>query len=305
MNQNVRLAAVVAVLLRTFSPSTLFAQSAEHESKTQYVRFYGTAQLLGAIDVTQSGVAHKRGDYNEFSTDFDMNVHVAGQTSKATELGYGIAIGQEFIRFNDWHIVGEVDLQWGQSNSSSTLVNPEDEIVSHVVGDSGEQVIEFVNDHYGKGHHRFANTMQMNRFNAGLNLLAMKSISEQSELFFGYGRQFSMIQMSDALCLQTSPANDPPGHETTADLDGGAVNHFNTRNYANGQSKGHQFRLGLRHSIHPGLMISVQYQLTLMGSSNYTFGSTHYLDHVPTSQWNYQMAEHALQGLNVGLVFNM
>ncbi len=299
------LAALLAILLGVAIPTSVVAQSSNPESRIQYLRLNGAVQSLGVADITQTGVAHKRGDYNEFSTDFDMNVHVEGQTTAALELGYGVSMGQEIFHLNDWHFVGEVELQWGHSKLSSSLVNPENEIVSHIVGDSGDQVIEFVNDHYGKGHHRFANIMQLNRLTAGLNVLAIKKISDKSEVLFGYGRLFSMTQMTAAVSMQTSPANDPPGHETTTDLEGGAVNHFNTRTYASCQINGHQFQLGWRHSIYSGLMLSLQYQLSLMGSSDYTFGSTHYLDHVPTDQWNYQMGSMAIQGLNLGLAFKL
>jgi hypothetical protein len=285
-------------------PSTFFAQTDANPSKS-YIQVYGGWGLQGAVNTEQVGVAHKRGDFNEFDTDFDLHVKVNGSSDRANFYTVGLVMGQVWAknerRFNPGF---ELDLSRTYSQHNSTLVNDANEEVHNINGDNEAEVIEFVEEHYGAGHHRFANTMNMESWNVAGNFTLTTQITQKSSIHAGFGFGFSNVLLNDAQCLQTSPAHSPPGYETTVDNGGGAVNHFNSQPNSSSMLIFGQARIGTKIEISNKIAFVADSRFFYRGEGDFIFGSTIYTDHAPTNHWKYSMGSGTGMMVNAGLMFS-
>lgn len=284
------------------APISMFAQE-NGVKAVSYINPYAGGVYTGVVTTEQNGVAHKRGNYNAFNTDFDLNVRVVGESETATGYTVGLTYGTIWTKKDRQLNTGiELDVFNTRSTHNSLLVNPADQIVSNVVGPNADSVTDFVKHHYGAGEHRFSNVMVMSSWNAAGNLVFAVTLSPRVTFNSAMGLGFSAITLKDAESLQVSPADAIPGFETTIDNGGGAVNHFNTNNTASKNLMFGQFRLGTRISVNPKLAVSIDLRGTYRGAGEFTFGSTKYSDHAPTDNWNYTIGRHANMMLTAGLV---
>lgn len=289
----------VALML---APVSMFAQD-NGVKAVSYINPYAGGIYTGAVNTEQNGVAHKRGNYNAFNTDFDLNVRVVGESETSTGYTVGLTYGTIWTKKDRVLNTGiELDVFNTRSSHQSLLINTSDETISNVVGPNADSVADFVKDHYAAGEHRFSNTMVMSSWNAAANLVFAVTLSPRVTFNAGMGLGFSAITLKDAESLQISPANAIPGFETTIDNGGGAVNHFNTRTTASKNLMFGQFRLGTRIAVNPKLAVSIDLRGTYRGDADFTFGSTKYTDHAPTDHWNYTIGRHANMMFTGGLV---
>lgn len=284
------------------APISLFAQE-NGVKAVSYINPYAGGVYTGSVKTEQLGVAHKRGNYNAFGTDFDLNVDVDGNSETSTGYTLGLTYGTIWTKKDRVLNTGiEFDIFNTRSAHNSILINPFDEVVSNVNGPNADSVVDFVEHHYGAGEHQFSNKMTMSSWNAAGNVVFAITVSPRVSLNTAFGLGFSAITLKNAESLQIAPANAIPGYETTIDNGGGAVNHFNTNTTASKNVMFGQLRFGTRIQASAKTAISIDVRGTYRGPGEFTFGSTKYTDHAPTDHWTYIIGRHANMMLTAGLV---
>jgi opacity protein-like surface antigen len=268
-------------------PCSIFAQENSTKMST-YITPYGGLTLQGVYNTAQTGTAHKRGSYNEFDTDFDLQVKVKGESKSSIGYTYGFSYGsiwnKEGRKLNPGF---EIDIFQNNVSHTSKLSNPNTEEVTNLVGPNADSVHSFVEEHYGAGHHKFSNSMTMKSWNAAANLTLSYDFSPKFSIHGGLGIGFTALTLKEAESLQSSPAPAVPGYETTSDDDNGIVNHFNSQPNASNNLMFGQFRLGTKIQLVQNIALRIDARGMYTGESEFTFGSTKYSDHAPTDNWMY------------------
>lgn len=286
-------------------PCSLLTQIDDDQSES-YIQVYGGLGLQGSMDTEQIGVAHNRGDFNEFDTDFDLQVKVNGKSNLANFYTTGIVMGHVWKKTErKWSPGFELDLNRTYGKHNSTLVNQQDQEINNVNGANGDDVIALVKKYYGAGLHNFSNTMNIETWNVAGNFILTVSINPKTSLYTGVGFGFSSVLFKNAESLQTSPAETPPGYETTADNGGGAVNHFNGQSNTSSILLLGQARLGTKMELSDKFSFIIDTRALYRGEGSFTFGSTQYSDHAPTDHWRYSVGRGIGVMLNVGVLFSL
>lgn len=293
---------MVRVIFKTVCimlPSVFLAQSLDNLSES-HIQIYGGWGIQGSVNTEQIGVAHKRGDFNEFDTDFDLQVKVNGKSDFTNFYTAGMVLGHVWKKSErDWSPGFELDLSRTYGKYNSTLVNQKDQEVNNITGNNGADVIALVQEYYGAGRHNFSNTMNMETWNVAGGFALNYSINPKFSMYTGFGLGFSNVLFKDAESLQTSPAQSPPGYETTTDNGGGPVNHFNGQTNASSMFFFGQARLGTKIDLSNKVAFTVDTRSFYRGAGVFTFGSTQYTDHAPTDHWTFSI------GSGVGMMFNI
>ena len=283
-------------------PFSLFAQNNVTTSMSTYITPYGGLVLQGVINTEQTGTAHKRGNYNMFGTDFDLQVKVKGERKSTMGYTYGLTYGslwnKEGRKLNPGF---EIDLFHNNASHKSKLSNPSTEEVTNVFGPNRDSVLALIKEHYDAGHHKFSNTMTMNSWNAAANLTLSYNFSSKISINGALGVGFTAAKLKKAESLQSSPAPVDPGYETTTDNGGGLVNHFNSQPNASNNLMFGQFRLGTKIQLMKNLALRIDARGMFMGESNFIFGSTKYTDHAPTDNWTYMIDKSVTYMITTGL----
>jgi hypothetical protein len=278
----------------------------ENKSSSSFFEISGGIGVNTPMQFTQIGTAHKRGDFNEFDTDFDLNVLVNGECKAVTN--YGINISANQLRQNQkgkWNFGGGINFSYNQSKILVELANESHEIVSNINGPNGVEVIDFVNEHYSALHHIFENEMDLSFYSTTAKIILQRSLSERTSIQTSLGAGISVLQAKNAISRQLSPSSTPPGFETSIDEDGGAVNHFNGKNNAAGFANILNWEIGISQKIKNNLSLIAKGIATRTGNSNFTFGSTQYSDHPPTDHWSLNLDSYFNFNLSIGLQFKM
>lgn len=299
---------MVRIIFKTVSlilPSVFLAQSLDSQSES-YIQIYGGWGIQEPVNTEQIGVAHKRGDFNEFDTDFDLQVKVNGKSDFANYYTTGMVLGHVWKKSErNWSPGFELDLSRTFGKYNSTLVNQKDQEVNNINGNNGADVTAFVQEYYGAGRHNFSNTMKMETWNVAGNFALTYSINPKISIYTGVGFGFSNVLFKDAESLQTSPAQSPPGYETTTDNGGGAVNHFNGQPNASSMLFFGQARLGTKIDISKKVAFIVDTRAFYRGTGDFTFGSTQYTDHAPTDHWKFSTSRGIGMMVNIGVMLSL
>jgi hypothetical protein len=271
-------------------------------SLSTYITPYGGVTLQGVINTEQTGTAHMRGNYNEFGTDFDLQVKVIGESKSTIGYTYGFTYGsvwnKEGRKFNPGF---EIDIFHNNASHKSKLSNTNTEEITNLIGPNVDSVHALVEEHYGAGHHKFSNTMTMNSWNAAANLTLSYNFSSKISVNGGLGVGFSAVTLKEAESLQSSPAPADPGYEITSDNGGGLVNHFNGQPNASNNLMFGQFRLSTKIQLVQNVALSIDARGMFMGESEFIFGSTKYTDHAPTDNWTYMIDRSVTYSIALGL----
>ncbi len=285
-----------------------FAQNLHQEDSIKfstYITPYTGVLFQGELDVEQNGVAHKRGDFNAFDTDFDLLVDVKGKSNQAVGYVFGVTYGSVWQKKNSkWKPGFEFDLFYTKSNHESKLVNPKTEEVTNVNGDSLNYIIELVEEHYGAGHHKFSNKMEMTSLNTAINFTLGYSINDKVSIYGALGLGFSGLTMTNAESKQSSPVSANSDYEIT-NVTGGPVNHFNSQTKSSANLMFAQFRLGSKISLNHHFALCIDARGLYRGKSEFTFGSTVYSDHPPTNSWQYSIDKGVGVVLTAGLIISL
>jgi hypothetical protein len=287
------------------APITLSAQD-KGTILTTYIAPYVGVTYMGEMNTEQTGTAHKRGNFNAFSTDFDLQVDVTGKSESAIGNTYGLTYGSVWNKQGRKLNPGfEIDLFHTSTSHKSELANANNEEVTNIVGANGDSVIAFVEEHYGAGHHEFSNKMTMNSWNAAANLTLSYGITSKISINGAVGIGFTAITLKDAESLQVGPAAANPGYETTSDNGGGAVNHFNSHPHASDNLMFGQFRIGANFQLVQKVALRIDARGMYRGEGEFNFGSTKYTDHAPTDNWTYTIDKGVTYMLTAGVVVSL
>ncbi len=282
-------------------PFSLLAQD-NVTSMSTYITPYGGVVLQGVINTEQTGTAHLRGNFNVFSTDFDLQVKVKGESKSTVGYTYGFTYGSVWKKEGRKLNPGfEIDVFQNSSAHESKLSNPNTEVVANVVGPNRDSVLGLVGQYYGAGKHTFSNTMTMNSWNAAVNLTLSYDFSSKISVNGALGAGFTAVTLKNGESLQSSPAPADPGFEVTADNGGGVVNHFNSQPNASNNLMFGQFHLGTKIQLVKNLALRIDARGMYMGESKFIFGSTKYTDHAPTDNWTYMIDKSVTYMITAGL----
>jgi opacity protein-like surface antigen len=286
-------------------PISLFAQDDVYKTGS-YIQVYGGLGMQGSSKTKQTGVAYRRGNYNVFDTDFDLLVKLNGKTDVSSYYSTGVVFGHSFIKKDRLFNPGfEIDLSWANGKQTGTLVNKLDQQVNNINGPNRAQVLALIEEEYGAGHHSFYNEMDMSALNVAANFIVSTKINKMMQAYGGIGLGLSGVTLSDAQSLQTSPANAAVGYETTTDNGGGLVTHFNSGPKAKDNLTFFQARFGAKAMITDHISFLIDMRAYYRGKADFTFGSTRYSDHAPTSNWDYRMNNNKGIMLSAGLNFTL
>ena len=294
---------LVFILVLTMTTESL---AQEYVSKlSTYISPYVGLAFQESLETEQNSVAHKRGNFNAFDTDFDLVVDVKGISNQAIGYVFGLTYGSVWQKKNSkWKPGFEFDLFYTKSNHESKLVNPKTEEVTNVNGDSLNYIIELVEEHYGAGHHKFSNKMEMTSLNTAINFTLSYSINDKVSIYGALGLGFSVLTMTNAESKQSSPASANSDYEITK-VTGGPVNHFNSQTKSSSNLMFAQFRLGTKISLSHHFAVCIDARGMYRGKSEFTFGSTKYTDHPPTDNWRYSIGNGVGIVLTTGLIISL
>jgi opacity protein-like surface antigen len=96
--------------------------------------------------------------------------------------------------------------------------------------------------------------------------------------YIGVGLGTALVSIADA----TSAQDSPPEY---------GINHFNSHPDAFKWTFAAQAKFGLRYNITDKLNVFAEYRFLYLNNTDYTFGSTQYPTHVPTSNWHVMIGD--------------
>ena len=108
--------------------------------------------------------------------------------------------------------------------------------------------------------------------------------------YVGVGVGVGFVSIHDANSSQISPPE--PG-----------INHFNNDRSEYTSLFATEAKAGLRYRFFKHYRISAEYRFIYLTTSNFTFGSTSYPTHVPTSPWMVKLGGLAYNGVTLGFDF--
>ena len=288
-------------LVFVLAPFLLSAQDNGTNMST-YLSPYAGVTFQGVVNTKQTGTAHLRGNFNVFSTDFDLQVIVTGESASTMGYTYGFTSGSVWKKEGRKLNPGfEIDVFQNSSAHESKLSNPNTEVVANVVGPNRDSVLSLVGQYYGAGKHTFSNTMTMNSWNAAVNLTLSYDFSSKISVNGALGAGFTAVTLKNGVSLQSGPAPADPGFEATTDNGGGVVNHFNSQPNASDNLMFGLLRLGTKIELVENVALRIDARGMYMGESTFVFGSTVYTDHAPTDNWTYMIDKGITYAITVGL----
>ncbi len=288
-------------LVFVLAPFLLSAQDNGTNMST-YLSPYAGVTFQGVVNTKQTGTAHLRGNFNVFSTDFDLQVIVTGESASTMGYTYGFTYGSVWKKEGRKLNPGfEIDVFQNSSAHESKLSNPNTEVVANVVGPNRDSVLSLVGQYYGAGKHTFSNTMTMNSWNAAVNLTLSYDFSSKISVNGALGAGFTAVTLKNGVSLQSGPAPADPGFEATTDNGGGVVNHFNSQPNASDNLMFGLLRLGTKIELVENVALRIDARGMYMGESTFVFGSTVYTDHAPTDNWTYMIDKGITYAITVGL----
>ncbi len=251
-----------------------------------YVGAFGGLGRTDNQDVQQTGVAHKRGDYALAGfSDFDLKVDVKGSVKRNTSTLAGAHVGYEWaVPASKFKAAIELEGLYLDADQKSNLENPLTEVVANtdVEAESYSHLLEAVNEHYGAGEHRFKNSLNMNATLFLANGVATYDTGTQFEPYIGAGVGIALVNMKDAVSNQTNPSGPI---ELTSDTHE-EVNHFNSKTHASDYAFAAQMKVGVRTKLTDRISAFAEYRYVHVNATQFTFGSTSYVGHSPTDNWN-------------------
>lgn len=273
------------------------------EARGFYVGGFGGVGRSDDQHVEQTGVAHKRGNFNHGYPDFDLKVDVDGKVEHETASLFGFHSGYEWaIPSTSLNAAFELEGVYYKANQRSALENPATELLSNVVPYAGQlhtsqDLAALVEEEYGAGEHRFANTMDMKMGLFMANGVLSKSVGSKMTPYIGAGVGLAAIEMKNAVSHQTNPSGP-------IELAGGEqVNHFNSKDHATALTFAAQGKAGVRYALTNRISVFGEYRYIRVSHSDFTFGSTVYAEHSPTDNWNLHNGTMNLHNALVGIDF--
>lgn len=185
---------------------------------------------------------------------------------------------------------GHIGYQWRNiflnSLNTQASMTPAIELEGYYVGKSSFSGHDLNNDTTRLPEHDFLVTYPMSTgvflANTVLNFNSSNYASWHPYVGAGIGAAVLAISQADSLQLAPIEAN---------------VNHYNGNPNDTVAAFAAQAKVGLNYSFSEHLSVFAEYRLLYIANSSYTFGSTVYPSHVPTSSWSANLGS---QNYNLG-----
>jgi opacity protein-like surface antigen len=265
------LLALVSLSLINFS-LTAYECCEPPSSNRLYVGAFGGGIYSDSSKISQFGTAF-------FPEDIlgPLSVIAEGHLNKTSTAFGGLQVGYEWSKpcGSGWSYAtaGELETFFFEGKKNGHLIN------------------QTVN---GLPEHDFFDTFHMN----SSVILANIVFSLNSDCLFGLtpyvggGIGATRISLNKANSLQIEP------------LEAG-INHFNSRRNDSSWAFAAQAKAGLRYNFCQMFHIFAEYRYLYVDSSNYIFGATNYITHVPTSPWNVRVKNINYNAFDIGVQFDL
>lgn len=221
-----------------------------------YLGVFGGAGSATSEDTSQHGTAF-------LTTGGPLAVNAYGQADSNTAGIGGAHLGYKWRSFDN--------------SGSKWALTPALELEGYYLGLT-QNGIDLDNNTVRLDEHEFAVSYPMDNgvflLNGVLNFnnLGWGSVTP----YMGGGLGAAIISISGAESTQVAPAE--PG-----------VNHYNSDTNASDWTFAAQYKVGLNFNISPQASIFAEYRFLYLSPTSYTFGSTQYPTHAPTTNWNVQL----------------
>ena len=263
-------------------------------------------QSVEQLGIAHQGFTHNRSDHPSEYYTYDLLVDVDGTNQSKTATVFGGQIGYEWNTGSAFKPAIEVEGVYLSANQRSNLVNLQDDGVTNIkVIQNGVPsrvtdriTLNMVVNHVletplSAGHHTFTDTSKMKVTLFTLNGVVTYDTGSKLKPYAGAGAGLALVNMRDAVSLQTGPGANP-------ELDAGTpVNHFNSRDNAKDITLAVQAKAGVRYQVTKSLSLFAEYRFIRLSSTEYSFGSTVYPGHAPTDNWG---VKNGSMNLHNGLV---
>jgi len=255
-----------------YEPSMVSACCEQPSSGRFYVGGFGGGIYSNSSKISQLGTAF-------FPEDVIGALPIIGKGRlNKTSAGFGgVQVGYEWAQtcFSAWSFStgGELEAFFFKNKKRGHLIN--------------QTVV-------GLPEHNFRDSFHMN----SNIVLANAIISLNNECLFGFtpylggGIGAARISLNKANSLQTEP------------LEAG-VNHFNSRRNDSSWAFAAQVKAGLRYNFLEMFNVFAEYRYVYVDDSNYIYGSTNYISHVPTSAWNVRVKNTSYNAFAFGVQFDL
>lgn len=244
----------LATLTLVLTSSRAAAQEGyDNASRGYYINVFGGGGGSGNDNVTQQGTA-----FFPPAKGGPLVVNAVGTPdSRAVGMG-GLGIGRE------WSGRSFGDSGWG--------LLPAAEIEGYYLG-TRQTVARANNPTTRLPEHSFDDSFGLN---TGVFMAdAVISLKTPGSIFFPYvgaGLGAAYVGAHDAVSVQVAPAE-------------AGVNHFNSGTSAQSWAFATQAKAGFRLNLSQHIYLFTEYRFLFIDSTTYTFGSTVYATHVPTTPW--------------------
>jgi opacity protein-like surface antigen len=255
------------------------SHAAEPPQRGLYLGIFGGGSASESTDMTQSGVAFYEPP---------LNVNVQGTSQSKTGAIGGSHLGYEWSEIpmgsaSGWGLRPAVEIEgyYLGTSQSGGLANSQAEPAA------GERALVPI------GAHTFTDSSNLN-----MGVLLANSIFTFKTPWFkkifpyvGGGIGGAITSISNANSAQTGTNSVGPAAEP-------GINHFNSNPNASSSSFATQGKIGIRAELLDHLSLFAEYRYLYIAATNYTFGSTVYSSHVPTTNWN---THYGSMGFNTGI----
>jgi opacity protein-like surface antigen len=245
--------------------------SSSNLAKGYYLGVFGGGAHVGDVSTSQQATA-----FFPVDAGGPLDVYATGNSG-----GKGAIVGMH---------IGYEWYGWDLQESSISNINPAVELEGYYLANKQHDYLYNPTDNVPE--HFFSDNFPMN---TGV-LLANSVFSFKTNYFIdpyvGLGLGTAIISISDA----TSVQDNPPEY---------GVNHFNSNPDAHKWTFAVQAKAGIRYNLTKNLDIFAEYKLLYLNSTEYTFGSTQYPAHVPTTRWNVNIGDMAYSLGSVGFDYSI
>lgn len=162
-------------------------------------------------------------------------------------------------------------------NSSAWNMTPAAELEGYYIGNSAFNT-HLTNNTIRLPEHTFSANYPMHVGIFLVNAVFSFNDADGSKLhpYFGIGIGTGVASIQGAKSVQIAPAE--PG-----------INHYNSGTTDTSSTFAFQPKVGLRYDLNQHVSLFAEYRFVYLAATSYTFGSTVYDTHVPTSTWTVRM----------------
>ncbi len=243
----------------------------------------GTEIHAGTMGPTQTSTVEKIyfGAFGGGGSSNQVNINQYGTVFFSEILGGPLAINS-FGHTNSRNIDmvgGHVGYQWGDvflnAFKNQASISPAIELEGYYIGQSAFNGHAINNDMLRIEEHDFLLNYPLSTGVFLANTVLNLNLANYTRLtpFIGAGIGGAVLSVSHASSSQTSPLEEN-------------VNHYNSNPNNTTAAFAAQTKVGLNFAINKHLSVFGEYRWLYIGDTHFTFGSTNYLTHAPTSSWN-------------------